>query len=72
LPPYQRDTATIFQSGLLTEHHLTLGKLFSRDLISQKEYDKAMAITNYSFGTQVLAAKDYKTAIRYFFACIKI
>jgi glycosyltransferase involved in cell wall biosynthesis len=57
---------------LLTEHHLTLGKLFSRDLISQKEYDKAMAITNYSFGTQVLAAKDYKTAIRYFFACIKI
>ncbi|MFM9840627.1 MAG: glycosyltransferase [Cyclobacteriaceae bacterium] len=57
---------------LLKEHHHTLEKLFDKNLISRIEYLKAVASTSYSFGVQILPAKDYDSAARYFFKCVTI
>lgn len=57
---------------LLKEHHLTLYKLLAKNLITKSHYRKALANTSYSFGVQVLPAKDYKSALHYFLLCIKI
>ncbi len=57
---------------LLNEHHQTLEKLFTKKLISKADYRKAIATTSYSFGVQVLPAKDYSLAVHYFLRCIAI
>jgi glycosyltransferase involved in cell wall biosynthesis len=57
---------------LLKEHHQTIHKLFTVKLISKSEYKRAMAISSYSFGVQVMAAKDYSSATSYFIKCITI
>lgn len=57
---------------LLKEHHRTLQKLLDKELISNKEYNHAMARTSYSFGIQALSARSPKEAINYFITCLKI
>lgn len=57
---------------LLKEHHQTIHKLFTDKLISKSEYRQAMAASSYSFGVQVMAAKDYSSAVSYFIKCITI
>lgn len=57
---------------LLKEHHRTLQKLLDKELISNKEYNHAMAHTSYSFGIQALAAGAPKSATDYFLTCLKI
>lgn len=57
---------------LLKEHHQTIDKLYTNKLISKSEYKQAMATSSYSFGVQVMAAKDYSSAVSYFIKCIAI
>lgn len=57
---------------LLKEHHRTLQKFLDKKMISNKEYNKAMSITSYSFGIQALSSNAPKAAVHYFSTCLKI
>jgi glycosyltransferase involved in cell wall biosynthesis len=54
----------------LEEHHTTLHKFYRQNLISTKEYERACALTSYSFGVQLLAAGNHSAARRYFYKCL--
>jgi glycosyltransferase involved in cell wall biosynthesis len=57
---------------LLKEHHQTLQKLYSKKLITNREYTKSLAVTSYDFGVQLLPSGDYASAQEYFLKCLKI
>jgi glycosyltransferase involved in cell wall biosynthesis len=50
---------------LLGEHHQTLKKLFDNDLITARQYHRALAVSSYSFGHQLLNV-DPRAAHHYF------
>lgn len=51
---------------LLREHHRTLEKLRNQQLISGAEYERAIVLTSYSFGHQLVADGEYNLANEYF------
>ncbi len=55
---------------LLEEHHTTLQKLYRQKLISRKAFNRAYALSSYSFGVQVLATGNYTAAQQYFTKCL--
>jgi glycosyltransferase involved in cell wall biosynthesis len=57
---------------LLQEHHHTLRKLADRQLITGREYLRALALTSYSFGHQLIAARDFSFSAQYFFQSWKL
>jgi glycosyltransferase involved in cell wall biosynthesis len=57
---------------LLREHHRTLRKLLDNHLVTQKDYLRAMGLTSYAFGHQLMAAGNFSAAAQYFHRSWKI